>query len=66
VCPKNQIIYLFFFFLLLRLFRFSQIDDEMGDQTDKDKLVYVKTKVGKLIAYDKQLDVTVAEMKKHI
>lgn len=62
MCPKNQIIYLFFFFILLRLYRFSQ----MGDQTDKDKLVCVNTEAEKLIAYDKQLDITVAEMKKHI
>lgn len=38
----------------------------MEYQTDKDKLVCVKTEVGKLIAYDKQLDVTVVEMKNHI
>jgi len=29
--------------------------NEMGDQTYKDKLVCVKTKAGKLIAYNKQL-----------
>jgi hypothetical protein len=53
-------IYLFFFFLLLRFrFRFSQMADDMGDQTDKDKLVCVKTEAGKLIAYDKQLDVII-------
>lgn len=38
----------------------------MGDQTDKDKLVCVNTEAEKLIAYDKQLDITVGEIKKHI